>query len=189
MKVLFLGNIGSPLIGILRSFGDDVVVCSSKLELDYLHAIQADFLVSYGYAFILSEGVLQLFHNKAINLHISYLPWNRGSDPDLWSLVDNTPKGVTIHFLDKGVDTGDIIAQNEVDCLNEETIGAYYNRLHKEIRVLFKEYWSIIKQGNAPRKKQEGKGSYHRSVDREKVVHLLKNRDDTLVKTLINYKL
>lgn len=184
MKVLFLGNIGSPLIEILRSFGDEVVVCSSKVELEFLHSIQADFTVSYGYAFILSEEVLQLFPKKAINLHISYLPWNRGSDPDIWSLVDNTPKGVTIHFLDKGVDTGDIIAQKEVACLNDDTIGAYYNRLHKEIRVLFKEYWSIIKQGDAPRKKQEGKGSYHRSVDREKVVYLLKNGSDTYVKNL-----
>jgi len=183
MKVLFLGNIGSPLIGILHSFGDEVVVCSSKLELDYLHSIQADFMVSYGYAFILSEEALQLFPKKAINLHISYLPWNRGSDPDLWSLVDNTPKGVTIHHLDKGVDTGDIIVQKEVACSSEDTMGVYYDRLHIEIRALFTEYWSIIKQGNAPRKKQKGKGSYHRSVDREKVAHLLKNGSDTLVKT------
>ena len=185
MKVLFLGNIGSPLIEILRSFGDEVVVCSSKLELGYLNTIQADFIISYGFAFILPEEVIQLFHNKAINLHISYLPWNRGSDPDLWSLVENTPKGVTIHFLDKGVDTGDIIAQKEVACLNDDSIDTYYNRLHKEIRELFSECWPIIKQGNAPRKKQEGKGSYHRSVDREKVVHLLNIGGDTLIEEVL----
>lgn len=46
-----------------------------------------------------------------MNLHISYLPWNKGADPNFWSCIDGTPAGVTLHHIDAGVDTGDIIAQ------------------------------------------------------------------------------
>ena len=124
-------------------------------------------------------------YGRAINLHISYLPWNRGADPDLWSVVDNTPKGVSIHYLDEGVDTGDIIVQKEVACLPEDTLSGYYNRLHREICSLFSQHWPAIKVGKAPRIKQIGEGSYHLSVDRKKMVHLLKKGSDTLVKDLV----
>ena len=183
--VLFLGNVSSPLVRIIHSFGDEVRCCNTQLDIPFVNQMQPDFLVSYGYPYILKEEILQLFPSRAINLHISYLPWNRGSDPDLWSLVDDTPKGVTIHYLDRGVDTGDIIVQKEVVCSPKDSLGDYYDQLHLEIRSLFKEYWPIIKSGSAPRQKQEGKGSYHRSVDREKLVHLLKKGSDTLVKYLM----
>ena len=38
-------------------------------------------------------------------MHISYLPFNRGAHPNYWSFKDNSPKGVTIHFIDNGIDT------------------------------------------------------------------------------------
>lgn len=185
MNLLFLGNIDSPLIEIIRSFGDDVITTTLVITPYYLTEHHIDFIISYGYPHIISEEVIKKIHGRAINLHISYLPWNRGSDPDLWSVVDDTPKGVTIHYLDKGVDTGDVIAQKEVVCLPTDTLGEYYDRLHFEIRGLFKEHWPAIKNGTAPRQKQEGEGSYHRAVDREHLLHLLKKGSSKLVKNWI----
>ena len=52
---------------------------------------------------------------KIINLHIGYLPYNRGAHPNFWSFMDNTPTGVTIHEIDKNIDTGKIIYQKIVD--------------------------------------------------------------------------
>ena len=39
-----------------------------------------------------------------VNLHISYLPFNRGSHPNYWSFVENTPKGVSIHEIDEQIE-------------------------------------------------------------------------------------
>ena len=55
--------------------------------------------------------MLDRLPDRVVNLHIAYLPYNRGADPNLWSVLEDTPAGVSIHYVDEGVDTGDIIAQ------------------------------------------------------------------------------
>lgn len=72
-----------------------------------------DWIISYGYRHIIPEEIIKKTKNPIINLHISYLPFNRGSHPNYWSFKEKTPKGVTIHFIDKGIDTGPILCQKE----------------------------------------------------------------------------
>ncbi|HUX61123.1 MAG TPA: formyltransferase family protein, partial [Ignavibacteriaceae bacterium] len=86
------------MIEYLASYGDEVTQTMEPMTDEILQ--DKDFIVSYGYRNIIGKPVLDKFQGRAINLHISYLPWNRGADPNLWSFFDNTPKGVTIHFLD-----------------------------------------------------------------------------------------
>ena len=186
MKVLFLGNIGSPLIDVLKSFGEELVVCASKLDLSYVVEVDPEFIVSYGYPFIVAKDVIEAYEGRIINLHISFLPWNRGSDPELWSLVDNTPKGVSIHYMDVGIDTGDLIAQAEVVCKQDDLLKTYYVRLHDCIRELFKANWNEIKDGKSQRVPQEGVGTHHNSVDKELVVHLLQLGEKTSVSSIIS---
>lgn len=52
---------------------------------------------------------------RVINTHPSYLPYNRGKYPYYWSIVDGTPFGVTIHLVEKGIDTGPILWQEEIE--------------------------------------------------------------------------
>ncbi len=186
MKVLFLGNIGSPLIDVLKSFGEELIVCARKLDLAFVREVDPDFVVSYGYPFIVKKDVINSYEGRIINLHISFLPWNRGSDPELWSLVDNTPKGVSIHYMDAGIDTGDLIVQAKVTCKPDDLLENYYNRLHNTIRELFKENWNEIKEGKCQRTPQQGEGSYHRSVDKEMIVHLLPLGEKTPIHSLIS---
>ena len=98
--------------------------------------------------------------NKIINLHISYLPYNRGAYPNFWSFYDGTPKGVTIHHLDEGVDTGDILFQKEITfSKDEDDLAKTYNRLLKEVQELFIEKWEDILEGNfisQPQSKETG---------------------------------
>ena len=122
----------------------------------------ADFIVSHGYRHILPPRVVN--HIPCINLHISFLPFNRGADPNYWSFIDNTPKGVTIHYMDEGIDTGDIIAQEQV-CFNDnETLRTSYEKLQAIVTDLFIKNWYSIKNG-ASGFPQKGKGSYHKSSD------------------------
>ena len=181
VKILFLGSMKSPLLGWLVDQGEDVVQTSEVItEVEGI-----DFLVSYGYRHILRKDILDKLPNRAVNLHISYLPWNRGADPNLWSFIKGTPKGVTIHYLDEGIDTGDIIVQRQVVFGSEgETLTTTYRRLHLEIQRLFKEYWPRIRVGKCSRTKQSGQGTFHTSKDKETVIHLLTNGWETWVDQL-----
>ncbi|WP_298820067.1 formyltransferase family protein [Chloroflexus sp.] len=173
MTILFLGPGESPLVEWLKSIGEEVIATTEPVDLALVMALSPDFIVSYGYRHIIKKDVLALYQNRAINLHISYLPWNRGADPNFWSFVEDTPKGVTIHYLDEGVDTGDIIAQRKVTFSETDTLRTSYDKLQAEIQALFKEHWLDIRSGSCNRHKQQGKGTYHRMKDKTALLYLL----------------
>ena len=73
-----------------------------------------DLLISFGYRHIIDEEILKR-KNNILNLHISYLPFNKGAHPNFWSFAENTPSGVTIHKINKKIDSGNIIYQKILD--------------------------------------------------------------------------
>jgi methionyl-tRNA formyltransferase len=162
MKVLFLGSSESPLVKWLQSVGEEVVATMEPIDVGFLDEQSPDFIVSYGYRHIIKKDVLIRYTGRAINLHIAYLPWNRGADPNFWSFVEDTPKGVTIHYLDEGVDTGDIIVQKQVVFSESDTLRTSYDKLQEEIQALFRDNWASIRTGECNRKRQEGKRTSHR---------------------------
>jgi methionyl-tRNA formyltransferase len=184
MNVLFLGPPESAVLAFLKTAETGVVQTMDPLDDAFLDRHPADFLVSHGYRHIIKQKVLDRFPRRAVNLHISYLPWNRGADPNLWSFIENTPKGVTIHYLDAGIDTGDIIAQQEVEFAPGGTLQSTYARLQDEIGKLFAARWSRIREGTCEAAKQAGAGSFHRVADREKVAHLVTRGWNTPVEHL-----
>ena len=186
--ILFLGPPDSPLLKWLREKEKVVINTSKKITPEFIKQNNITFLISYGYRHILKKDILDKFQDKAINLHISYLPWNRGADPNFWSFVEGTPKGITIHYLDEGVDTGDIIAQKMVTFESEnETLATTYQKLHNEIQELFKQHWVEIKTGKCVRQKQTGVGSFHKVKDKDALSHLLTDGWDTPVTRLEEY--
>lgn len=185
MKILFLGYIDSPLINHLRSLGDEVLVNNDKVSPAFVKENSIDFIVSYGYRHIIKSDVIQALPDKIVNLHVALLPWNRGADPNLWSFLENTPKGVTIHYVDESLDTGDIIVQKQVDFVSDETLKTSYAKLKQSIEKLFTEHWNKIKNGKCPRMKQSGKGTFHKVKDKQPFLHLLTKDFDTLVSTLV----
>jgi methionyl-tRNA formyltransferase len=188
-KILFLGYEDSPLINWLVDNGHEVEVFTGKITLEFVKKGDFQYLISYGYRYIISKEMIEFFDNKGINLHISFLPWNKGADPNLWSFIENTKKGVTIHYLDEGLDTGDIIVQKEVEFDYEtDTLSTSYNKLQNEIQSLFKKNWDLIRSDKCERIKQIGKGSYHNSKDKEKIKHLITKSWDTPISDLINKK-
>lgn len=71
-------------------------------------------MISYNYSFLVPENIIFIVTAKIINLHISLLPWKRGSDPNFWSFIENSPKGVTIRKLFAGLEQDSIILQKEL---------------------------------------------------------------------------
>ena len=184
MRVLFLGPPTSPVLAFLRTSGDEVVATEKPLGVAHLEELKPDLIVSHGYRHVLPADVVELVRDRAVNLHISLLPWNRGADPNVWSWLDSTPKGVTIHFIDEGVDTGDVIAQREVAMSADETLASSYAILQDAIVELFRETWPDIRAGRAEGRPQEGSGSTHRLRDRDEWSRLLTGGWDTPVSAL-----
>ena len=132
--------------------------------------MEPSFVISFNYRHLISGRVLELLPGRIINLHTSLLPFNRGSSPNFFSFLGDTPKGVTIHLMDEGLDTGDILCQrNVVFDENRETFASSYDRLLEEIKHLFMENWDGIRDGKITPRKQEGAGTYHRMKELEKI--------------------
>lgn len=166
MKILFLTNneaVSKPLVEWLQE-ANEVLIYGDPLTPEAMSSMAPEIVISYGFRHIIKQDVLSLLPDKFFNLHISMLPYNKGADPNAWSFLEDTPKGVTIHRIDAGLDTGPIAAQREVHFDEEkDTLGGTYARLQSEIQDLFKENWHAIKAGTAPMIEAVGVGSYHHS--------------------------
>lgn len=137
-----------------------------KLSLEILKEKNPKLVISYNYNYIVPSDCIEFMNKRIINLHISFLPWNKGASPNIWSIIDNTPKGVTIHEMTSKLDEGNIIFQKEV-LFNYEhhTLATSYETLNQEIVDLFIEHWDEIYSGNYVSRKQSGIGSYHTLKD------------------------
>ena len=167
LKVLFLGYDDCPLLDFL-SKNTNVFQTMDKMNLVEIGQFDPDLIISYGYKHIIKKDVIDAYDGKIINLHISYLPWNKGMYPNMWSIIDDTPKGVTIHLIDEGIDTGDILFQREVKIEDEDTLSSSYWRLRGEIEDLFMKKWNIIKTLKFARVKQVPDGTFHLKKTSEK---------------------
>lgn len=167
MKILFLTNntISEPLIEWLRA-REAVSVHEDKLTESDIGRFAPDLIVSYSYRHILKRAVLDTMPGRFVNLHISLLPFNRGADPNAWSYLDGTPKGVTIHEIDEGVDTGPILVQRPVAIdESKETLASSYGLLHEAMQALFIAHWDDLRAGRIRGRVQSVAGTFHRSDD------------------------
>jgi len=165
MKVLFLTNneVSNSLIKWL-SEREDVTVWQEKLTPDDIQTMKPDLVVSYSYRHIIKQNVLDTLPDRFINLHIALLPYNRGADPNAWSILEGTPKGCTIHIIDSGIDTGPILFQKEVQFnYTTDTLGGSYGFLQQQMQDLFMKNWDAIRNGSVIPAKQTSNGTYHHS--------------------------
>lgn len=131
-----------------------------------LRALGAEVAVSALFGYVLHPELLSAFDKGAVNIHPGLLPYGRGAHPNVWSIVERTPAGVTVHYMDEGVDTGDIIAQREVAVEPSDTAERLYRKLERAAVALFAEQWPAIRDGAAPRAPQpRNGGSTHRARD------------------------
>ena len=93
----------------------------SVSSIKELYDLNLDFIFSFQFDQIISQKVIDIPNNGAINLHFSPLPKYRGVSPIAWALINGEKTyGVTLHCMDPGVDTGDIISQStfNIESLN-----------------------------------------------------------------------
>ena len=186
-KIIFLGYSSkkTKLIKFLRHKKNIVKVFGNKL-INKKSIENADLIIAFGYRKIIKNNLLKFSKRPILNLHISYLPYNRGSHPNFWSFIENTPKGVTIHEIDKRIDMGFIVFRKKIvfKKKNNLTFKKTYNTLIKEIEKLFIKNYNKIISGNYSKKKINSKGTFHRSSELPKNI---KNWNIKIFDYLKNY--
>jgi methionyl-tRNA formyltransferase len=175
----------TKIINHIKNKNFQIVELGNKL-LTRSIAKNADLIISFGYRRIISNRILSLVKRPIINLHISYLPFNKGAHPNFWSFVDNTPKGVSIHEIIKKIDSGNIIFRKKIVFKKNDklTFRQSYNILIKEIENLFIDKFNIILHKKYKTKKIRKIGTIHYSRDLPKY---LKNWDVKIIKFLETY--
>lgn len=146
---------------------------TTKQQLQRIEAVQPDYIISCGYRHIVPESVLEIPTDGCLNLHPSLLPFNRGANPNVWSIVEGTPAGVTLHYMDDDVDTGEIIAQRQVEQTFADTGKSLYERLEDAQVALFQQVWPELESGTVTTEEQAADaGTSHRSAEFEKLCQL-----------------
>lgn len=141
-----------------------------------------DLLVSVHWNDIFDPKIIEWFAYGAVNLHNSYLPWNRGADACSWAIVDQTPHGATFHFISEGLDKGPIIYQKKLEIAGDETADALYTRTADLEVEVFKQGMENILRGQRWGLEQKGKGSYHSKGDFDRLIRAVSTRDYQVVK-------
>lgn len=95
-----------------------------------LKALKPDLMVTCAFGQILSQEILDIPRLGVINIHASLLPKYRGASPIHYAILNGESKtGITIMKTDIGIDTGDIIMQEEIDILEKQTMGELFESL------------------------------------------------------------
>jgi methionyl-tRNA formyltransferase len=188
MRILFLGPECCNIEDHLSALGHRITRVEDIVYLDYIVEKNFDFCISYRYKKILKTDIINYFQGKIINLHISFLPWNRGSDPNFWSYLEDTPRGVTIHIINNGIDTGDILLQKEIFIdIDSDTLQTSYEKLSNALEQLFINNAHLILSCSIHANKQKSGGSFHLSTDKNNYLYLIeKTWWDTPVKGLVS---
>ena len=148
------GEHGIPVLQPNHVNGD-----ASRAELA---GLDAELALSVAYDQILSAATLELWPRGALNVHAGALPRYRGRNVLNWALINGEPEvGLTVHYMDPGIDTGDIVVQRMLPVGPDETYGELLARVVAAVPAAVTEALALEATGNPPRRRQEpGAGTY-----------------------------
>lgn len=177
MDVIFLGvnDVGMRIYDWLTDRDGIQVLCmvTHPEQLHLVEELVPDIVVSVGFDHLVPEDILMIPEAGCVNLHPAYLPYNRGKSPNVWSIIEGTPAGVSLHFMDPEFDHGDIIARRQVDTRFDDTGRALHRRLEAAQFDLFTDVWPSIEGGEAEGESQTSReGTYHTTADFEELCQL-----------------
>jgi phosphoribosylglycinamide formyltransferase-1 len=107
---------------------------------DRLRALRIDLVVCAGFLRILREPLLSAFPGRILNLHPSLLPAYPGRNPVAMALAEGaTETGCTVHLVDAGIDTGEILRQARVAIVEGDTVETLTAKVHDAEHRIYPE--------------------------------------------------
>jgi methionyl-tRNA formyltransferase len=171
-----------PVLDYLQARGHVVQVRTDRFTLGELERSRVDLVISHGYDYIIKEPVISAYRHRILNIHATYLPYGRGIYGNLWSFFEDTPKGVSLHFIDAGVDSGDVVARRLVPLSEAETLQSSWQVLMDAVEDLFFATWPAIEAGVVSPTGQADlgdSGSFHNRREGDRLLSLLPQRWNT----------
>ena len=136
---------------------------STKILDELTNDKPLDYLFSFQYEKIIKKPILEYPRYGCVNIHFSYLPRNRGVSPIAWALIEgDTEFAVTIHYMDEGVDTGDIIDQEVFPIFDDYTAQILYEKsVQAGVRLFQRVIPKLKKCKYIGSKQDESLATYH----------------------------
>lgn len=137
--------------------------------IEALKELSPDIIIVVAYGQILPEEIINLPAMGCINVHASLLPKYRGAAPINWCIINGESRtGVTTMYMDKGMDTGDILLQRETEIGENETASELHERLAALGADLLLETLEGLQRNEVERKAQDhSAATYAPQLDRE----------------------
>ena len=193
VKVIdFLRSKGEEVAGLVlhdegkRVLGDEIAAAAglppssvisagdlkSEPAIQRLRELNADIGFSALFGHILKPPVLTMFPRGILNVHPGYLPWNRGRNAQVWAIIEHTPAGATLHYMNEGVDTGPIVDRIEVPVEPTDTGASLRVRLEQACVDVVKRGWPAVVAGVTPAPQDPSEGTSHRAAEVERIGRL-----------------
>lgn len=142
-----------------------------KIKEDYqeILALAPDLIVTCAYGQILPEEILQFPKYGCINVHASLLPKLRGGAPIHHAIIDGYKEtGITIMYMSKKMDQGDILTQVKTPILDDDTLGSLQYKLSEMAKDLLKSTIPLLIEDKIiPLKQNEEEATYGYNISRE----------------------
>jgi len=134
-----------------------------------LKELNPDIIITAAYGQLVPEKILEIPKHKCINVHGSLLPELRGGAPIQYSILEDHKKtGITIMYMVKKLDAGDMISKVEVDILDSDNYESLHDKLSVAGRDLLNETLPKIFSGDiAPEKQDDEQATFARNILRE----------------------
>ena len=124
--------------------------------IERIRALGPDAIVVIAYGQILPRAVLEIPKIACLNLHASLLPRWRGAAPIQGAIAaGDRETGITVMYMDEGLDTGDILLQYKIDVLPTDTGGSLHDRLAEIAPEALLESLRLLTSGKGPRTPQD----------------------------------
>ncbi|MBQ9848516.1 MAG: methionyl-tRNA formyltransferase [Clostridia bacterium] len=150
----------SPVKSFALEHGTEVIAPESLKDeevVEKLKSVNADLFIVTAYGRILSKRILDIPKLGCVNVHASLLPYWRGAAPINRAIMNGDKVGgVTVMFMDEGMDTGDMIIKRELDIGSDWDAGIYHDALAALGKDALKDFITLAESGNIPREKQDG---------------------------------
>ena len=129
-------------------------------SLEMLRSLEPDVMVVVAYGQILPKSILELPRLGCLNLHASLLPRHRGASPiHAAILAGDANTGMTVMYMDEGLDTGDALLERSLAIGPQETTGELHDRLADIAAPCLLDALDLLAAGTAPRSPQDSKNA------------------------------
>lgn len=140
-------------------------------------------IISFGTSRILSEQITST--HLCVNLHGSMLPYTRGPNPGIWRWIMNEPHGASLHVMDRGIDSGPIIAQTKIENPDSSSLRNSNVQTVELGLALLNHHVDEIVASNFESCPQVGDFTYYSYADQKPFEDLLRTHNKVVLEDLL----